>query len=359
MINRKTIALCIALGLVLYCSNLSASEGGPLLISEVPSNQVYSEERIADVKSQDLAALKGYPEDSLVNEYLLLNKVSDLNPEALSEGDISFLKQVANHKVTAYKQHPEGPIAVPIFDIASLAQHKLLLWKVHSKKLEFDSLLQSNLDLFATMSTENNINVQAAKGSLQDSPALSVASVDLLVNNYSQHEAANSLVLLEALVEKSGSYKAAEVLLNSPHNSPLKHQLLSRLEQYFSEHEQEALLKEQISNKSNLASQAIIEYAKLPSGVLEVDVLYANLSDKTLGASSAFALSRVLNASSDYSKVVDFLKQHRSSRYAVANCLLALKLANTDDSKAQLRDILEQDYIQFEDIKAEVNSWLN
>ncbi len=167
------------------------------------------------------------------------------------------------------------------------------------------------------------------------------------------------MVLLEALVEKSGSYKAAEVLLNSPHNSPLKHQLLSRLEQYFSEHEQEALLKEQISNKSNLASQALIEYAKLPSGVLEVDILYSNLSDKTLGASSAFALSKVLKVSSDYSKIGDFLKQHRSSRYAVANCLLALKLANTDDSKAQLRDILDQDYIQFEDIKAEVKSWLN
>lgn len=359
MINSKTIALCIALGFVLYCSRSSASEGGPLLISEVPSNQVYSEERIADVKNQSLAALKSYPEDSLVNEYLLFNEVSDINPEALSESDIKFLKQVANHKVTAYKQHPEGPIAVPIFDIASLAQHKLLLGEVHSKKLEFDSLLQSNPELFATMSTENNINVQAAKGSLQDSPALQMATVDLLVNSYSHHEGANGLMLLEALVEKSGSHKAAEVLLNSPHNTPLKHQLLSRLEQYFSEHEQEALLKEQISNKSNLASQALIEYAKLPSGVLELDVLYSNLSDKTLGASSAFALSRILKVSSDYSKVVDFLKQHRSSRYAVANCLLALKLTNTPDSKSQLRDILEQDYIQFEDIKAEVSTWLN
>ncbi len=358
MINSKATAFFFALGLI-YGSNLSANEGGPLLISEVPSSQVYTEERIKQVKELSDAALKGGAEDSLVNEYLLFKKVSDLNPEELSQDDINFLKQATIHKVTAYKQHPEGPIAVPIFDISSLAQHKLFMNEVHSKKSEFTTLLQTNPVLFAEASTNNFVNLQAAKSTLQNSPSLPILTVDLLVANYKDHDNPDSLKLLETLVVTSRSYKAAEALLNSQHKSASKHQLLRALDQYFSEHEREALLKELISNRSGLAAQAIIEYGKLPQSVLDRDVLYSHLSDETLGSSSAFALSKLMKDHSDYSTIVEFLRQHQTSRYAVANCLLALKLANTPDSKTQLRDILEQGYIQFEDIKAEVNTWLN
>ncbi|ACV27189.1 hypothetical protein [Kangiella koreensis] len=358
MINIKATMLCFAIGLS-YGSNLSAAETGPLLISEVPSNQVYTEERIAQVKGQSDAVLKRGGEDSLVNEYLLFKKISGMNSEQLSEHDINFLKQATIHKVTAYKQHPEGPIAVPIFDISSLAQHKLFMSEVHSKKPELVTLLQTQPILFAEISTNNSVNLQAAKSALQEATSLSMPTADLLVDSYKTHANPNSLQLLESIVDTNGSYKAAEALLSSPHKSHLKHQLLSRLGQYFSEHEREALLKEQILNRTELAPQALIEYGKLPQTVLDRSILYSYLADETLGSSSAFALSELIRESSDYSNIVDFLRQHGSSRYAVANCLLALKLANTRDSKAHLRDILEQDYIQFEDIKAEVNSWLN
>ncbi|WP_417446083.1 hypothetical protein [Kangiella sp.] len=358
MINIKATALCFALGLT-YGSSLSAYEGAPLLISEVPHNQVYTEEHIAQVKKLSVAALKGGAEDSLVNEYLLFKKVSDLNSEELSQDDINFLKQATIHKVTAYKQHPEGPIAIPIFDISSLARHKLFMNEVHSKKPELASLLQTNSVLFAEASTKSLVNLHAAKSLLQNSPSLPISTIDLLVANYKVHDSPDSLKLLEVLVENSGSYKAAQALLNSPYNSPVKHQLLIRLGQYFSDHEREALLKELISNRTALAPQALIEYGKLPQSVLNRDILYSHLSDETLGASSAFALSQFIKDNSDYSSIVDFLRQHPASRYAVANCLLALKLANTPESKALLRDILEQGYIQFEDIKAEVGTWLN
>lgn len=358
MMNIKATMLFLVLGLT-YWSNVSAIENGPLLISEIPSDRLYSEERIADVKSQSEAALKSDSEDFLVNEYLLFKKVGDVNPEALSQKDIDFLKQVAIHKPTAYKQHPEGPIAVPIFDISSLAQHKLLLNDIHLKQPEFIELLQTNPAHFTKLSLENSVNVQAAKASLKVPELLSIATETLLVDNYKQHENPNSLVLLEVLAETGRNYKAAEALLNSQHRSPLKHQLLSRLDQYFSEHQQESLLKDQIFKKSDLASQALIEYGKLPQSVMDVDILYANLADKRLGSSSAFALSKVIRDSSDYSTIANYIKQHGSSRHAVANCLLALKLANTGDSKAQLRNILEQGDIQFEDIKAEVSSWIN
>jgi len=358
MINIKATVLCFALGLS-YGSHLSAAETGPLLISEVPSNQVYTEERIAQVKGQSVAVLKGGAEDSLVNEYLLFKKVSEMNPEQLTQHEVNFLKQATIHKVTAFKRHPEGPIAVPIFDISSLARHKLFMSEVYSKKLEFVTLLQTQPVLFAEISTDNLVNLQAAKSALQEVTFLSIPTVDLLVDSYKTDANPNSLQLLESIVEINGSYKATEALLNSPHKSRLKHQLLSRLGKYFSEHEQEVLLKEQILNRTELAPQALVEYGKLPQTVLDRSFIYSYLADETLGSSSAFALSELIRESSDYSTIVDFLRQHRSSRYAVANCLLALKLANTRDSKAQLKDILEQDYIQFEDIKAEVITWLN
>lgn len=359
MKNKSVKLLCLAIGLTVWSSS-DAVEAGPLLISEVPAGQVYTEAHIEQIKKHDVSVLKANSGDALVDEYLFYKKVFDLDASSLSEEQRRFLEQSSQHKTKVYKRHPEGPIAVPIFDIPSLAKHKLFLNDAFIKKQELVNLLSTNAIQFAQSSFSTPAHTEAAKLVLHESEgSLSPVTIDVLVKNYQHSANPSSLTLLKALMESSQSYSAAAALLSSEYDSPLKHQALGQLGQYFSSAEHEKLLREEALNQPKLASQALIEYGKLPSSVLRMELLYSKLADDKLGASSALALSRVLKQSSDYSAVVDNLKQQGASRHLVANSLLTLKLANTADSRAVLQTILDNDDIQFDDMKAEVTTWLN
>lgn len=355
-ITRTFLVGVIALSL---CEKTNAASAGPLLISEVPFNQVFTENEIITVKSQDISSLKSQPENALVSDYIYFLTVSEVRPELATQADIDFLQRAASFKPTAYREHPEGPIAVPIFDTASLAKHKLLQIDAYAKKSEFSYLLQANPERFVLLSTSNRVNVNAAKIALQETVSLTPAITDVLIDKYSSRGGQESLVLLNVLVDTQKSFKAAEALLDSDLKSPLKHQLLRALPKHFTDRQQEMLLEQLIKQRSDLASQAIIQYSRLPSNIISTDLFYTNLSDEKLGASSAYALSRVINRDGDYSKLIDYIKNNRSSRLAVANGVLALKFANTGESKGYLKELLENDEILFEDMKAEVAIWLN
>lgn len=359
MKNRWLKLHCLAAGLAVFSSS-NAVESGPLLISDVPAGQVYTDAHIERIKNRDLAALKSGAGDPLVDEYLLTRKIYNLDAESLSQDEVEFLQQASKHQALAYKQHPEGPIAVPIFDVSSLAKHKLFLRGIYLKKPELLKVLNTNVAQFAQSSLLTPTHTEAAKLVLNQSRGhLSPVTIDVLVDGYKHNMNSASLALLRTLVESYKSYSAAAALLSSEYDSPLKHQVMSQLRQHFSATEREKLLREYALNQPKLASQALIEYGKLPLNVLKMEVLYSKLSDNKLGSSSALALSRLLKQSSDYSAVVDHLKQKASSRHAVANGLLTLKLVDTPDSRALLKTTLENDSIQFDDIKAEVTTWVN
>lgn len=368
MKNITMAALYVALGLVAFKST-QAVEKGPLLISEVPSGQVYSDSDITALKNQDIEAYKGSSSNSLAKEYLLYTKVKATAVSNLSDAELSFLNQASEHKATAFQRHPEGPIAVPVFDVASLAKHKLFMADVNRQYKKLLPLLHSDPASFAEMSTKTPAHTQAAKQLLErtasekngavSSGAITSTVTNLLVDNYRNSDSQSSLVFLKALVETTHNYTAAEAVLTSKHKSPLKHQLLESLDGYFSDSEQEALLKQLITDKSELASQALIKYGQLPVSTLDADILYRTLSDPKLGASSALSIARLFESSPDYAQVMEHLKANQKSRVATANSLLVLKLTNSAGSKAALQDILNKDYIQFEDMKVEVSSWLN
>ncbi|AKE51656.1 hypothetical protein [Kangiella geojedonensis] len=368
MKNITMTALYVALGLVAFKSS-QAVERGPLLMSEVPSDQVYSESDITAIKSQDIEAHKSTATNSLAQEYQLYIKVKAMAVRGLSDEEISFLNQASRHKATAFQRHPEGPIAVPVFDVASLAKHKLFMADVYHQQKELSPLLNADPASFARMSTATPANTQAAKLLLEgsvpkadgevSSASISSTMTNLLVDQYKHIDSESSLVLLKALVEATHNYSAAEALLTSKQKSPLKHHFLENLGNYFSEREQEVLLKQLIANESELASQALIKYGQLPLSILDADLLYTKLADPKLGASSALSIARLLETSPDYARVINHVKAHQKSRAATANSLLVLKLADTAESKAALQDILDKGYLQFEDMKVEVYTWLN
>ena len=354
-IARTFLVGVIALSL---CAGTIAAERGPLLISEVPSNQVFTEDEIRTVKSKDISSLKSQPTNALVSDYIYFLTVSEVKPEVATQAERDILQRAASYKPNAYREHSEGPIAVPIFDIASLAKHKLMQMDAYAKKSEFLSLLQANPDRFATLSTSNGVNLHSAKMALHDAEGLSPTITDTLIEKYSSLGGDESLALLNVLVDTQKSYEAAEALFDSDLKSPLKHQLLRALPKHFTDSQQKMLLERLIKKRSELASQAIIQYSRLPSNSINTDLFYSYLSDGKLGASSAYALSRVINRDGDYSKLIDYLKSNRSSRLAVANGILALKFVDTPESKGYLKELLENDEILFEDMKAEVALWL-
>lgn len=356
LISRTCFVAVIALSLFI---GTIASAGGPLLISEVPTNQVFTENEIITIKSQHLSSLKSQPTNALISDYIYFLNVSKIEPEIATQAERDILQRAASYKPNAYREHSEGPIAVPIFDIASLAKHKLMQMDAYAKKSEFLSLLQANPDRFATLSTSNGVNLHSAKMALHDAEDLSPTITETLIEKYSSLGGHESLVLLNVLVDTQKSYEAAEALFDSDLKSPLKHQLLRALPKHFTDSQQEMLLERLIKKRSELASQAIIQYSRLPSNSINTDLFYSYLSDGKLGASSAYALSRVINRDGDYSKLIDYLTSNRSSRLAVANGILALKFVDTPESKGYLKELLENDEILFEDMKAEVALWLN
>lgn len=341
------------------CNGSIAAEGGPLLISEVPANQVFTDNEIIAVKRQDISSLKSQPTNALVSDYLYFLSASEIKPEQAKQTDLELLRSAALYKPSAYQEHPEGPIAVPIFDVASLAKHKLLQIEVYAKRSEFLSLLQASPERFASLSTSNRVNLHAAKIVLQDTVSIAPAVIDILIDTYSSQDGQEGLVLLSVLVDTQKSYKAAEALFDSNLKSPHKHQLLRSLSRHFSDSQQKMLLEQLIKRRSELASQAIIEYSRLPLSMINSELFYTYLSDENLGASSAYALSRFINREGDYSKLINYLTSNRSSRHAVANGILALKFVNTTESRAYLKQFMESDAMLFEDMKAEVATWLN
>lgn len=361
MLNKSgffRVTLCsFVIGLVIS-AEANTVEIGPTLISEVPPNQLYNENDILAIKDSAAKEFKNSGQNSLIKEYSLYQKINLLDPVNLTSAQLSFLKSNIKHQTEAFKRHPEGPIAVPVFDIASLAKYKLFLHHVEQEKIKLKPFFNSNLAIFAQKSLDSPASVQASKALLAESNDLSLLDTEQLINSYkvANHKAA--LPLLLTLVQQKRSLEAAKAILHSSFQSPLKHQLLRNLDKYFRAEQRETLLREHISAKSKLSSQALAEYGKLPQSVIKIELLYTNLSDPSLGASSAFALAKVLKESSDISVLKSHLQYQKNSRLGMANTLLALKLMDTSASKQLLQEALEQDYVQFDDMKAEVKTWL-
>ncbi|GAA4356865.1 hypothetical protein GCM10023151_05250 [Kangiella marina] len=349
-------------------SQAHSVEKGPLLLSEVPSSQLYTDRQVAQVKSGDEQWQKGHElnltgKSFLEKDYLLYQKVQQTSLESVAQSDLDFLREASKHKPLAYQKHPEGPIATPVFDVASLASHKLFLHDVNTQKQQLSSQLSTSPELFVRQSMGSAVDTEAARQLLITHSQLTPTTTHLLVKGYREaievgDGAQQSLLLLKTIAEEASDFEAAQAVLNASIRSPHKHQLLTQLHRFFSDAEQEALLSEQINGKTDLASQAIIQYGQLASSVRNNHVLYSNLSDAALGASSALAISRVNKTHPDYSVIVNNLKHNKSSRTFTANNLLVLKLTDNSESRAVLKDILDKGYIQYSDMRAEVASWL-
>lgn len=329
---------------------------GPLLISELPPNQVYTEQQLTDFEKHPGTEFKGRELSGLEKDYQLYQKALGIAPENLTHEQRDFLRNLTAHKPRAYKAHAEGPVAIPVYNIKALAEHKLFKYKVAVEASKMETLFSSNIQQFVQQSTLNSTQVAAARKVIQD--ALSIAEVTQmqLIDAYKVDNSNYSVVMLSELAEVTGNKDAVLAVLKKDTSDWQKNQLLNGLNQYFSAQEQQVLLQEIIEQKNKLSSQALLIYAKLPATVLDESFLYELLSDEVLGASSAAAISNLPGL--DFNWLVDNIKNHSKSRTAVANSLLVLRLSSNPEAKRVLHDIVAADYIQFADIKAEVATWI-
>ncbi|AOE49435.1 hypothetical protein [Kangiella sediminilitoris] len=343
---------------LIYSGLTVAVDTGPLLISELPPGQVYSESELAAFEKGVDLKLKGRESSGLEKDYQTYSAVLSINPEKVTPEQKDYLLKLTEHKSLAYKAHPEGPVAVPVFNIRALAEYKIFQYEVAAQAEKMKELIANDHQLFVKESLNNKAQLQAARKALNDSLPISDAVLNNMVMSYKANNSSSSAMLLSELVQLTGNKQAVYALLDFEGEHWQKSQILNNLSQYLTAQEQEAVLHNLIHQKGELSSQAVLHYARLPATVSKPDLLYGLLSDQYLGASSAAALARSAQKPLDVRWLKHNIQRHSESRVTVANSLLALKLAGDVESKYILRELLESDEIKFDDMKAEVLAWL-
>jgi hypothetical protein len=224
---------------------------------------------------------------------------------------------------------------------------------------KLEKLLNTNITGFVEMSTSEPFNNWAAKAVLQKANSLPESVITQLIDGYSSSQSYFSHSMLYEVMKVSGKKEAVMAVLDKSDLYFQKHSLLEDLNKYVSAQEQEKILREIILKKDRLSSQALLKYAALPQSVKQSELFYELLSDPKLGSSSASVLAESFKSGSNHQRIVSMIKSNQDSRNIVANGLLALWLSENSTAKATLRELLEGKHIPFEDMRAEVELWLN
>ncbi|WP_223671153.1 hypothetical protein [Kangiella shandongensis] len=354
---KKLKRLFLVFGIT-FSSFIHAVEKGPLLISELPPNQIYTQQQLADFEKHTDADLKGQEITGLEKDYQLYKKVVSIRPDSLTDEQRDYLLNLTEHKPRAYKVHAEGPVAIPVYNIKVLAEYKLFKNKVAVEASKMQPLLVTNTQQFVKQSTTGSLQRLAARKAVKDSQPINESTLRQLIDAYKADGSNGSVIALNDLAELTGNKQAAMAVLKADEAHWLKRQILNNLNQYFSAQEQRTLLKELIEQKTELSSQALFAYSQLPASAYDEDLLYGLLADEVLGASSAAAIANSSHGAIDFNRLLQNIKNNSNSRTMVANSLLLLRLSGDPEAKGVLRDIVAADYIKFADIKEEVATWL-
>ena len=340
--------------------SISTKADGPLLITDLPPNQVYSQQQLIqfEQKINSDEQLKGNL-NGLEKDYLLYQQLLNIDPDNVTEQQRELIFNSVQHKPGAYRSHEEGPVAMPVYDVRSLAGSKLLEYQVSLQKPEVEDLLNTNVSKFVEKTASDYFSYWAGKSILRKADSLPESVINQLINGYSSNSSYFSHSMLYQVMKMSGKKEAVMAVLEKSELYFQKHNLLQNLSEYVSVQEQEKILREVIVQNNRLSSQALLNYAKLPESVKKTELFYELLSDPKLGSSSAAVLAESLKNGSNHQRIVSMVKSNQGSRDTIANSLLALWLSDTRAAKAALRELLQGEHIPFEDMQAEVELWLN
>lgn len=342
------------------------AEQRPLLLSEVPSHQIYTslelESKLNQQSLEDLKQAKKTSLTPLQKEYLLYDQLESLSADTMTAEDVARTKKLSKHQPQAYKVHDEGPLPIPVFDIQSLAKYKLYQYDVYQEQLNLQELVKAEQASFINNSLSSASLTEAARQVIQSLTSQDKVLTDSLVDSYIAYNVGAEqerpqLALLYTLATHTNSEEATRAVLLSTVASPLKSQLLNDIQQHLESYQVERLLKELIRSKSELSSQATLKYGNLDSSVRNIDFLVSLLDDQELGSSSALALAR-LNEDSVLDGIYSVITKNKASRTSVANGLLVLQQSTSAKAKDLLFRLIEQDKIIYSDMKQEVVSWV-
>ncbi len=350
----KKFAIPTLMVLVLPITALKAER--PLLLSDINPSQLFSKHQI-ETQIKNIANKKSNELSILQNEFLTLQKINRLDVQALAESDLSFLQQQEKYKSQTFVRHDEGPLPLAIFDIASVAKFKLNHYYVFNEKQQYLDLLNRSWDGYKAAITKKdeltNVSLQAK---LQAIDGLESEQYLELANKLIESRSFVDPLVVKVIVQTNDAYLIGDLLKNNDSAEALK--IMNDKVKTFNTVTQAELLQSIVSENKNLASSALIQYGKLPANVRSDSWLVKQLSDTTLGSSAAKAigLSQIQSA---LESARDLVSNSNSTRVEVANGLLALKFANNSFASTELTQLLERNLIPFEDMKMEVEKWLD
>ncbi len=351
----KSSIILIASSLLI--SSVVSEAKQPLLMSDLSPSQIYSKQQIAnqlDVlnskTSSDLSTLQ--------KEYLLLKKINAVDINNISTEDLNFLQQYSSYKSQNFVKHDEGPLPVAIFDIASRAKHKLNQHYVFShsnslkilSKQDWQSFLQvmsNNDDLKSNVIKQSKMKMLSGVNAKQ---SMDIAKRLLITRSFEDP------LVLKAVTSSNDADLTSQLL--SVNASPEAHQILNKGLSKFLKSEQENLLKKVIESNPNLSSHAIAIYAKLPTNIQNNNWLTQKLSDSEVGIDVAKAIGVSKNQQA-LEFATNLVMKKSANRNEVANGLLALRFANNDYAKTQLKYFVDQNIIKYKDMQLEVAKWLD
>ncbi|WP_251358975.1 hypothetical protein [Kangiella sp. TOML190] len=334
-------------------ATLAVNAEKPLLISDISSENLYSQQQIVAQISMAKRVSQNQL-SSLQQEFLMLEQIKNLDAKNLNSQDLEVLAQACRHQPMAYKLHDEGPLTVAIFDVASLAKAKVETYNIHQQYLEISELKQQNPSIFM----QRFLVLQGAieeKAKLKMVPQLSKAEArDVSGQLLATRNVADPLLI-------AATHQAQDKALYQAVLSQLvdakAHSLLNSALRNLPAFEQEDLLKTVIQENPYLASQALSEYAKLPGQLRHNALLLETLGDETLGAAAAYAIGKTQDGELQQ-QLVQLVTGKSAARAQVAHALLALRVADSDYAKRQLRQFVENNQIPFADMQQEVARWV-
>lgn len=346
--------------LLLAFSFMCKLNASPLLMKDLPPENIFSEiefrEQISDLSFSELN--KRVELTNLQKDYLLYNKINEIDVDTLLAENVTELQSFINIKPQAYGKHPEGPIAIAYFDVASLVKSKLYQHKIHKSYLQLlksynkggEQVLQE-----AIMSNEK-LAIEAYKKLFQNIAFDSLLQLsDLLLEEQQPSKAIIPLLIIAANRTEFPRYYQY-VLRHS--SSPEANRLLSKVPKVFVAKEAAELLIDIADNNLNLASHALVLLGKLTPDDAGLEYLLLRLKDPKVGSSAAYALSHQLNRSDTalYDFLSHLIQSKSSSRTLVANAILCIKLGEKVLTKNQQEELLSN--IRYRDIKQEALTWL-
>ncbi len=333
-----------------------AIAGGPLLMKDISPSQLYSEKEI----QQQTAIAKTNQKSQLSilqQEFLTLTKINQLEASSLTTQDLELLESAIQYQSKAFKKHPEGPLPIAIFDIASAAKFKLKQHHVWLKSQTLENLYSSDWNGFKQrfLESEDVLSTSEQEAKLELVKKLTTKEALFLAEQLKSSRSLQDPLLIETILQsKNMDYLS---LLLSKLQSPKAHQILNKNISQLAKPVQAELLKSVIENNTYLASQALNQYAKLPNAYRSKNWLTSKLKDQHLGSSVAMAIAQS-NDLLMYEELSAIVTNQKSERTEVANALLALRFAKNEVADEHLKKLVEGKYIHFDDMQQEAQRWL-